>query len=674
MHLRRYQWPRYACIICLWPARFAYVIVFCCLATVVIWYANPQNRSENSEVVVLYGDVVSMSQKPSLLTKPLTSESSSSQLSVPFQTLSLISTSLQNTATPPKFSSKLTLISELTAVLKSTPTLESNSSLQSLFSVYLTKHILPSSSTLPALIPPSLMTQNTRPDVEFRAHNTTSLFNSSTASLFRPEQLRISQLPIMTKRKSRVLHYSAVSPASMATASNCQSMLDALQRKPGITEFNQLEKIFTALKPLVAKYKRATNFSDDALIKYTFSMLIDLPQLTNFSLGNDNLNYDILASIDFNCLTFFINELRKNDTRSKALPRGGSSFHTIIEGPNTIAYCPYVDFDNDSYSIFCPLHERCAKVTIHLLYYDYIAYSPLKTYLSVNRVIYSELLCNENIALYYPLPNLFWERIKSVGDKPKAEFGWILRRKDSYLLTSEQFKQCMKQRKMSLDFIGDSHSRLIAYHLARLRGQPTGISRLYASKNYGRLYYYFAPFVLPQFLTQLRSTLLQLRNQSSSTSLTTIVLDVGTWDLARRDVFYLAFKAMPTLRTHLITMQREGLFQNVRLLFYDMPPTPLWLKRKIDKRNPVALAAGNKLLADVLQEVNITLVEYFALARLFINETAPNDMHYLQTNSTSSYGHVGIAITNYLLGLICETNHSNWNATLNILNQSFATS
>lgn len=86
-----------------------------------------------------------------------------------------------------------------------------------------------------------------------------------------------------------------------------------------------------------------------------------------------------------------------------------------------------------------------------------------------------------------------------------------------------------------------------------------------------------------------------------------------------------------------------------------MPPFPLWAKQGVNKRNTMAAAAGNRLLDDVIADIKgVQLVDYLTLARTFLENTAPADVHYLMVNDTGSYGPVGIAIADYVIQLLCE--------------------
>jgi hypothetical protein len=100
-------------------------------------------------------------------------------------------------------------------------------------------------------------------------------------------------------------------------------------------------------------------------------------------------------------------------------------------------------------------------------------------------------------------------------------------------------------------------------------------------------------------------------------------------------------------------MRQSGLLEGIIVVLFNIPPLPLWTD-VVRRRNPMDTAAGNVLLAQAVQGFNFTLVDYFGVVRPFINDSAPLDHHYLKVNNTGIYGHVGIAIANHILQLVCD--------------------
>ena len=412
----------------------------------------------------------------------------------------------------------------------------------------------------------------------------------------------------------------------------CQENLRNLLAKPGSSELKQLE----------ISYNISQNFTQRSML--------------NFDKVRSAISHNVTVTQHNNCISLYVVEQRLISFAFSRPYRGGSVFHTIIEGDNTISYCPYVDYGNDTYAIFCSVQERCANITSYLLYFDYLAYAAKIDHHPVYSVIFENRVCISVLKQPFPQPSLRWEKLiksKHINNSlSQSDFNWHLKKHNKISLTQDQIQSCLKSSSnLSINFIGDSHARNLAYHAFRLIDQTTGAAKLHGNIRRVNIAYHWGDFMMGKFLTAVRRVLLQSRTENRPIA---VVMDVGSWDVTFHNISYFATKAIPAFRDEMMFLHQQGLLNKTKMIFFDMPPMPMWYKKSINRRNLMSAAAGNRLLADSLSDVNVILVEYFSLSRVFVEVTAPNDVHYLVANNTGSYGHVGTALANYILELACE--------------------
>ena len=170
-----------------------------------------------------------------------------------------------------------------------------------------------------------------------------------------------------------------------------QSLNELALLSPGLSELNQ--------------YKNAINITEIALNDTN----------KNFDKIKSGLTYivSLLHSEGSNCFSFLVQERRKLNLRTTNGRLGGSGFHALAKGNNTVAYCPYVDHFNDSYSIYCPLIETCVAVSIHVIYFDYLAYTrKVIAHFPLNKLIFSGVICDAatHQQQFFPYPSLHWKK------------------------------------------------------------------------------------------------------------------------------------------------------------------------------------------------------------------------------------------------------------------------
>ena len=406
-------------------------------------------------------------------------------------------------------------------------------------------------------------------------------------------------------------------------------VLKTLLLEPGVSELKQL----TLSLNLSSIHMKKTSEQFSAIESLTF--------------------YSISIKIMDSYIQVFLNESRRfvqNSTRQRL---GGSGFHTIAEGLTTISNCPYVDHGNDSYTIYCPLHENCVTIVSHLLYFDYFSYAANIDRYPANKLIFRKKLCG-TINLTFPQGILHWSKktVSSNDTQPTLKvFPWHLKFNNNDLIFYTQLLQCLQLSNKSLYFIGDSHCRYIAFHALRILGKKIGSLKSKGAFTVENIHYFFAPYAREYVLPVLRSLLTSLLVNNSQAA---IVFDVGSWEVHFGNISYFATLIIPAIRSAMIDMQRDGLFDKIKVVFFDIPPVPLSKRGASPRRNLMALAAANRLLADAMKNIDIKYVDYFALSRIFVNHSAPNNNHYLAVDNNSSYGDVGIEIANYILQLICD--------------------
>jgi hypothetical protein len=462
------------------------------------------------------------------------------------------------------------------------------------------------------------------------------------------------------------------SPRSRDTTNWCQTTLTELRNRPGSTELQQL---MTSLRITL------TNYTDEMDTKTTREFYDEIVS---------NLQYDVRVRVHDNCVALLVRDVRPQKLRFEV--DGGSGFHTIAEGDSIIDYCPFIDYGDNSYAIFCQLYDRCADVTSHLLLFNYLAYINQTEYPITNKKIFHRRICKPpnydmNHLNYYEssLPGnglVYWAKSNastntSDGTITSNVFKWHLhhhhrqtsnKTKKTQQLTDQQQVNLMacKNSTSLFHFIGDSHARNLAYHVIRLSGNLRQLKRIHNNLMYDSVDFHWAAYIIDTFLPSVRKVLMSVPRSSKGPGLRhseqkhrqVLVMDVGCWDVTWRGVEYFASVAIPAMREQFRDMNRRGLFSRVaKVIFFNMPPMPIWSSSHVNRRNPMVAAAGNRLLADVIGEFSdvITYVDYFSLTRVFINETAaPGDCHYLIVNTTASLGHVGLAVANYIIQLTCQ--------------------
>ena len=435
--------------------------------------------------------------------------------------------------------------------------------------------------------------------------------------------LESSELRQFNTPWQRLLNVTANYPNS----SSCQSLLKFLLLKPGISELDQLETFLNIPESLMESVSKIA------------------------SRNSVHLFYNYTINIFENCMYFLVYEHRLNGSeRLTTLPRGGTGFHTIVEGKQTIAYCPYVDLKNDTYAILCPLHEYCATVTSRLFYFDYLAFYARPRYVPDYRIIFKFFTCY-NIKSYFPKPALYWTKKDNSENNNTSPFPWKLTGRVKEPLTTSQLQTCITSANISYNFIGDSHSRNMAYYFSRLNGNLTNSPIAHFDQDLGKVRIYFTTFIIESFLPKVRQVLTEFKLNSSQVF---TIMNVGTWNMDRKNISHFAKVAIPTFRQQMLAMQHDGLLDKRRVLFYAMPSAPLWQRQIVHKRNTMATAAMYRLMVDALSDINITFFEYFILSRQFANETAPGDLHYLVTSTRGSSGYVGIELANYVIQIICR--------------------
>jgi hypothetical protein len=374
--------------------------------------------------------------------------------------------------------------------------------------------------------------------------------------------------------------------------------------------------------------------------------------------------FDVGVFVENNCATLLISErLLQGYTKVAGIPVGGAGFHTVALGQTTVTYCPYMDLHNGSYAVLCPLYEQCVNVTSHLLHIDYVAYAPNIRHSPLNRLIIAKQVCSTNrkgTEFRFPKRvDVYWERRQD----DNRTFPWQLRAHNmDTVMDTSKLAWCVQRPNTTFYLIGDSHVRNIAYYVSRLNNVSLQNITQKSQVNFklGNVVFFFTKYITfnvvkktCRLLSEMQLKLQKNRANGRSKSDLTLVMDVGTWDLTGRNLSYFATTALPAFRAGITDMRDRGLLDGIRVVLLNIPPLPLWTD-VVRQRNPMDTAVGNLLLEQVVQHFNFTLVNYFGAVRPLINESAPSDHHYLKVNNTGIYGHVGTAIANHILRLLCD--------------------
>ena len=84
---------------------------------------------------------------------------------------------------------------------------------------------------------------------------------------------------------------------------------------------------------------------------------------------------------------------------------GGSSFRGVMNSPQGLFLCSYMDYFNGTYTLHCPMYSKCANMTITLLHVDFLQYRGITRRL--DKVLLDEHVCTSN-SVHSILPEKFW--------------------------------------------------------------------------------------------------------------------------------------------------------------------------------------------------------------------------------------------------------------------------
>jgi hypothetical protein len=445
----------------------------------------------------------------------------------------------------------------------------------------------------------------------------------------------------------------------------CHTSLSQLLLRPGTTELHQLQI--------------ALNIPD----------IVVQSAMDSFQQTLAVVKYDVHVSVWGNCIAVQLTEVRTNSSL-RFETGGGSGFHSLVEGNSSIAYCPYVDHGDNNYTVFCPLYDMCANVDIRLLYVNYLAYAAGLNQPAADTMIFSRKVCRNSYPHHViPMANVHWMKLPpNANAKSTSDFAWHLHAGQPMkpLMSISELQASLRSISKSslVQVVGDSHSRNLAYYMYRLMvSNPNKLDFpvVHSDKRMDNIVFYWSDYV-PAFFQVLHRALKAGHGQSAPVSGSSVhrtkqvvIMDVGSWDLRVRRIKHFVTKSLPAFRAQMAALSREGVFdidadgRRVRFIFFTIPPKPLWNKDRGDvKINPMSAAAINRLMIDAMPvsdysyggsddvhgNSSITLVDYFALTRIFINHTAPRDLHYLVVDGNSWRGDVGEPVARYISQLVCE--------------------
>ena len=138
---------------------------------------------------------------------------------------------------------------------------------------------------------------------------------------------------------------------------------------------------------------------------------------------------------------------------------GGASFKILVRGDHFLHSCTYSDHFNGSYDAFCPLYDAKSIISIRLIFTNFDAFRPKKTYF--RQLLWKQIIklpenCSQDVSNYTG-----WFRAT-------RHMSWQWKAGHESLLSESRCKVCLRRFDGEIVFIGDSHARLTYYYLLSL--------------------------------------------------------------------------------------------------------------------------------------------------------------------------------------------------------------
>ena len=339
--------------------------------------------------------------------------------------------------------------------------------------------------------------------------------------------------------------------------------------------------------------------------------------------------------------------------------KGGSTFHIVVEGPDTRGMCKYWDYFNGVYSVCCPVvsdTENVVKVVLmNVDFHSYKLHYSLHRLLSVlnfstgstdnNISEFSVITISSGVQIYnitllgdFAMNTVYWQLFKtsqqtsswvrkhSIGDSPKQ-------------MAADEITKCFKEKYTNIYFIGDSHIRYVYFYTKILLGMKVDTPKHTKVDSFENVHFQFVDYTV-QLVTHLRNTFTELKTGDK----VLLFISTGNWNMNyHTPTSYI--KDVCGVITQLDKYMRK---YNLTVIWQDMPPVPrsvehvMGFNKKVKLSNSFMAAAVNDLIGYHLRHMGIHVVSIFGLARPFTEEDVCRGHYLCIKDSATVRGDVGL--------------------------------
>ena len=333
---------------------------------------------------------------------------------------------------------------------------------------------------------------------------------------------------------------------------------------------------------------------------------------------------------------------------------GGSAFTGTSFSNNIMSSCSYMDYFNGSYSIFCPIYSQCSFVEISLELVNYTQFKGITK--PMQKTILSKDICVTSQQQQALTSHTYWRKTASTwklnyygGSYQTADVcdmlkfaGRIYFFGASHLQHTAQYylKECAQYIPNLRSNMKFSYTLYVSQFVEKINSlaNSNSYSKCNDSKTDGKS----KPEKIPKLFSRSelhRRSMPKLCLSSSSLN-TSIMLQLGTWDMAYTGLKPTLEKYMPKLEGSLKRlMEKRGEYFTHLLI---VGPPPLYPTGQYAYcRNDVITAIFSTELGTLCQKYEIPYINTHDIIYPRYNET-PISIHYLKCiGATTCKGDVG---------------------------------
>ena len=344
---------------------------------------------------------------------------------------------------------------------------------------------------------------------------------------------------------------------------------------------------------------------------------------------------------------------------------GGSCFRVEMRGMDN-AICTTKDYMNGTYTVFCPVIDSCATITIELKYLHFDAYIS-ENIASFDKMIYSDVhWCPDKPGFVaYVGGDLCYHKRPQDGSVgmwhyTNGQWSWVENGCIVKPMNAGEIQQCLKSFH-AIHFIGDSHLRFLTDYFITMefgarehRLQKTGDSRQ------GNLYFWWGGLVQHGVIKVQQIQNNMYRNKEL-TNKDVIVISMGAWDMRFKGLQSYLRSFNNTFMPRLRNLLQEYRWSKAKVIFVNSHPFPpdVNLIHRAGYRNNFAIPAANYWIKSKLQKLGVTVVDAFSIVNMRYKENVCRH-HYMcsQINEKSKIvehsGSVGYKVADVILSNICS--------------------